>query len=84
MRPVTLIVVADDDEPCDPHASEAAARRALPGAPIERVVMLAEPEIGAWLAAHRGRRCRTTNDVLRTPERLQPVVIDADLPASAW
>ena len=79
-----LIIIADDEGFCDAHASEAAARRALPGLTVERVVPLHEHEVGAWLAAQRGRRCRTERDVRSTPERQRAVVIDADLPADAW
>ena len=79
MRGVTLLVVVDDDGECDPHASEARARAALPDVVIERVVPIDEERLGAWLRANRGRRCRTARDVLRTPEREQPVVVDFDL-----
>ncbi|MEN0110135.1 MAG: hypothetical protein AAF805_05385 [Planctomycetota bacterium] len=82
MRSVALLVVADPDDPesVDVHGSESAARRTLPGVVIDRVVIVEEPRLGAWLRAHRARRCRTTGDVLDTPERQQPVVVDIDLP----
>ncbi|TWT96086.1 hypothetical protein Pla108_31680 [Botrimarina colliarenosi] len=79
MRPITLLVILDEDADCDPHAAEEAARAALPGVVIERVLPLEEERLGAWLRANRARRCRTVQDVLRTPERQQPVVIDIDL-----
>ncbi|MEQ8846110.1 hypothetical protein [Botrimarina sp.] len=84
MRPVTLLVLADEEGGFDPHASEAALRRAMPGVAIAQIVPIEEPAVGAWLRSRRARRCRTRADVLRTPERLQPVVLDADLPPSAW
>lgn len=84
MRPITLLVLTDDDGYCDPHASEAAARRALPGVVIGAITPIDEQAVGAWIAAHRAKRCRTLADIRRTPERQQPVVLDADLPAGAW
>ncbi len=79
MRAVTLLVILDDEGGCDPHAAEEAALLRLPGVRIERVVPLEEQRLGAWLHANRARRCRTLADVLRTPERQQPVVVDIDL-----
>lgn len=80
MRPITLLVITtDEDEPCDPHAAEESARRALPGVAIERVVPLAEERLGAWLRANRARRCRTLAEIARTPEREQPVLVDFDV-----
>lgn len=79
-RPVTLLVLIGDDGECDLHGAELAARQALPGVVFERVTPIEEPRLGAWLNAHRARRCRSLRDILRTPERLQPVVLDADLP----
>lgn len=79
MRPITLLVILDDDGQCDPHAAEEAARARFPGAAIDRVVPLEEQRLGAWLHANRAKRCRTVADILRTPERQQPVVVDIDL-----
>jgi hypothetical protein len=79
MRPITLLVILDDDGQCDPHAAEEAARARFAGAAIDRVVPLEEQRLGAWLHANRAKRCRTVADILRTPERQQPVVVDIDL-----
>jgi hypothetical protein len=79
MRPITLLVILDEEGQCDPHAAEEAARARFPGVPIDRVVPLEEERLGAWLHAHRAKRCRTVAEVLRTPERQQPVVVDIDL-----
>lgn len=79
MRPITLLVILDDEGECDPHAAEEAARARFPGVRIDRVVPLEEERLGAWLHANRAKRCRTVTDILRTPERQQPVVIDIDL-----
>ncbi len=79
MRPVTLLVILDDEGDCDPHAAEEAARARLPGVVIDRIVPLEEQRLGAWLHANKAKRCRTLTDVLRTPERQQPVVLDIDL-----
>jgi len=78
-RGVILLAVEDEYGEVDVHAAEAVARRALPGVVIERVTPIPEERLGAWLRANRGRRCRTPADVLRTPERQQPVVVDIDL-----
>lgn len=78
-RPITLLVLVDDEDGCDPYAAEEAAREALPGVTIERVLPLQEEMLGAWMHANRAHRCRSVDDVLRTPERQQPVVIDIDL-----
>lgn len=77
----TLIVLANDAGEYDIDASRQAAARALPDLEIGQVTPLEEHEVGAWIARNRARRCRCSRDVLTTPERLQPVVIDADL---AW
>lgn len=79
MRPITLLVILDEEGQCDPHAAEEAARARFPGVTIDRVVPLEEERLGAWLHANRAKRCRTVTDVLRTPERQQPVVVDIDL-----
>jgi hypothetical protein len=79
MRPITLLVILDEEGNCDPHAAEETTRALLPGVTIDRVVPLEEERLGAWLHAHRANRCRTVTDVLRTPERQQPVVVDIDL-----
>lgn len=79
-RPVTLLVVLDHDGDCDPHAAEEAALAQFPGVTIERVLPIDEPRLGTWLRANRAKRCRTVNDLLTTPERQQPVVVDIDLP----
>ncbi|QDV72975.1 hypothetical protein [Botrimarina mediterranea] len=79
MRPITLLVILDDEGLCDPHAAEEAARARFPDVPIDRVIPLEELRLGAWLHAHRAKRCRTAADVLRTPERQQSVVVDIDL-----
>lgn len=84
MRPATLICLTGDDGDANPDASEAAARRALPGVTFGQIVILDELEVGGWVRAHRGRRCRTARDIARCPERQQPVVLDADLPPGAW
>lgn len=81
---VTLLVLDDGEGGFDPQASQAAARQALPGLSIDRLVPLEEHEVGGWTAAHRGRRCRSVRDVRTTPERQTPVVLDADLQADAW
>jgi hypothetical protein len=78
-RAVTLLVVLDEEGDCDPHAAEEAAYRALPGVLIERVLPIEEERLGDWLHAHRARRCRSMAEILRTPERQQPVVVDFDL-----
>jgi hypothetical protein len=79
MRPITLLVILDEEGQCDPHAAEETAPDRFPGVPIDRVVPLEEERLGAWMHANRGKRCRTLTDVLRTPERQQPVVVDIDL-----
>lgn len=79
MRPITLLVILNEEGDCDPHAAEEAARARFPGVPIDRVVPLEEERLGAWLHAHRAKRCRTVTDILRTPERQQPVVVNIDL-----
>lgn len=79
MRPITLLVILDEEGECDPYAAEEAARARFPGVRIERVVPLEEESLGAWLRANHAKRCRTVTDVLRTPERQQPVVVDIDL-----
>lgn len=85
MTPTAILVcLTDDDGFASPDASEAAARHALPGVTISRIVILDEPEVGGWLRANRGRRCRSEADILRCPERQQAVILDADLPPSVW
>lgn len=84
MTRAILVCLADDEGEASPHASEAAARRALPGVTFSDVVILEESRLGTWLRNHRGHRCRTLRDVQRCPERKQAVVLDADLPPSAW
>lgn len=79
MRPITLLVIVDDEGHCDPHAAEESAHARLPGVRIDRVLPLEEERLGGWLRANRARRCRTLDDVCRTPERQQPVVVDIDL-----
>jgi hypothetical protein len=79
MRPIILLVILDEEGQYDPHAAEEAARARFPGAVIDRVVPLEEERLGAWLHAHRAKRCRTIPDILHTPERQQPVVVDIDL-----
>ena len=80
----TLLVLADEEGEFDVDASIDAARRALPGLRIAAVVPIDEQNVGRWLAARRARRCRTVQEVRTTPERQQPAVLDADLPAGAW
>lgn len=80
----TLLVLADEEGDYDIDASRAAAMRTLKGLEIGQIVPLEEHEVGAWVARHRARRCRTAREVLTTPERQRPVVLDADLPPSAW
>ena len=79
MRPITLLVILDLEGNCDPHAAEEAARARFPGVSIDRVLPLEEERLGAWLNVNRAKRCRSVTDVLRTPERQQPIVVDIDL-----
>lgn len=83
-RPLTLLVVVDPEGNCDLQAAEAAACVALPGIEIERVEVIEEHEIGAWLRNHRAKRCRSVAEVLSVAERWQPVVVDIDLPRAGF
>ncbi|MEO1496669.1 MAG: hypothetical protein AAFV43_05920 [Planctomycetota bacterium] len=80
----TLIVLANEQGDYDVAASVDVARRSLGRCRPVEVVPLEEHEVGAWIARHRGRRCRTERQVLTITERSRPVVIDADLPSNAW